>query len=94
MTTRTDVDYDLTRSPRIAEIASPSIEMVMQDYVDTTRVEESTFKAMSHTFLMNASGKEDLGGGTIVAITVAEQDLKLAFQARTTTAQTGTVTTG
>ena len=94
MTTRTDVNYDLSRSPRIAEVAAPSIEMVMQDYVDTTRIEEASFKAMSHTFLMEASGKQDLGGGEFVTITVEERDLKLSFAARTTAAQTGTVTTG
>lgn len=94
MTTRDDVAFDLSRSPRIAQIAAPSIEMIMQDYVDTTRPFESSFEAMSHPFLMSASGKEDLGGGTLVSITVEEQDLKLSFQARTTAAQTGTVTTG
>ncbi len=93
MTTRSDVDYDIARSPRIATVAAPSIEMVMQDYVDTTRPFESSFEAMSQPFLMQASGKEDLGGGTLVAITVEEQDLKLAFEARTTTAQAGTATT-
>lgn len=94
MTTRTDVTYDLRRSPRIAEVASPSVEMLVQDYVDTTRPFESSFEAMSHTFLISASGKDDLGGGKFVDITMSEKDLKLSFEARTTPAETGTVTTG
>lgn len=94
MTTRTDIDYDLSRSPRVAEVMEPSIEVIMQDYVDTTRPFESSFAAMSHPFLMSASGKEDLGGGVTVSITITEEDLKLAFQPRTTSAQAGSVTTG
>lgn len=94
MTTRTDVAYDLRRSPRIAEVASPSVEMLVQDYVDTTRPFESSFEAMSHLFLASAGGKDDLGGGKLVEITMTEEDMKLAFEARTTPAETGTVTTG
>lgn len=93
MTTRTDVTYDLRRSPRIAEVAAPSVEMLVQDYVDTTRPFESSFEAMSHLFLISASGKDSLGGGKSVEITMSEKDLKLSFQARTTAVETGTVTT-
>jgi hypothetical protein len=94
MTTRTDITYDLRRSPRIAEVASPSIELLLQDYVDTTRPFESSFRAMSHPFLASAGGKDDLGGGKLVDITMTEENLKLAFEARTTPAETGQVTTG
>jgi hypothetical protein len=94
MTTRTDISYDLRRSPRIAEVASPSIELLLQDYVDTTRPFESSFRAMSHEFLASASGKDNLGGGKLVDITMTQENLKLAFEARTTPAETGQVTTG
>jgi hypothetical protein len=94
MTTRTDITYDLRRSPRIAEVASPSIELLLQDYVDTTRPFESSFRAMSHTFLASAGGKDDLGGGKLVDITMTQENVKLAFEARTTPAETGQVTTG
>jgi hypothetical protein len=94
MTTRTDIAYDLRRSPRIAEVASPSVELLVQDYVDTTRPFESSFEAMSHEFLISAGGKDDLGGGKLVDITLTEEDLKLSFEARTTAAETGQVTTG
>lgn len=65
----------------------------MQDVVDTVRKLEDAFKGMSFSKLLNASGKEDLGGGVEVGITVALQDAKIAFEARTTPAQTGTVST-
>lgn len=85
--------YDLRRSPRIAEVAAPSVELLVQDYVDTTRPFESSFEAMSHPFLITAGGKDDLGGGKLVDITLSERDLKLSFEARTTAAETGQVTT-
>ena len=94
MTTRTDVTYDIRRSPRVAEIAAPSVEMLVQDYVDTTRPFESSFTAMSQEFFLVATGKDDLGGGKLVDITLTEHDIKLAFEARTTPAETGQVTTG
>jgi hypothetical protein len=93
MVTRNDIDFDLQRSPRIAVVAKASDDLIMQDYVDTIRPFESSFRAMSHPFLAQASGKEDLGGGVLVAITMEEQDLKLAFETEFAAAQVGTVTT-
>ena len=95
MTTRTDVLVDYNPSPRIAEVEAPSTEMTMQDLVDTLRISEEGFhEGLAFAKLVNASGKEDLGGGTSVGITVSLQNTKLSFEARTTPAQTGTVTTG
>lgn len=93
MADRNDITYIQTLSPRVAEIAAPSTEIVMQDYVDTTRNEEERFRSMGFPKLVNASGKEDLGGGVFVAVTVQEQNLQLAFQPRFTPTLTGTVTT-
>ena len=66
--------------------------MIMQDYVDTLRKNEDSFQGMGQPKLIDASGKEDLGGGVFVGITVAAKDTLLAFEARTTPAETGTVT--
>jgi hypothetical protein len=68
--------------------------MIMQDYVDTTRPFESSFEAMSQPFLMSASGKEDLGAGVFVAITITEEDMKLAFEPELIATYIGDVTTG
>ena len=92
MTTRTDVDVEFFSSPRIAEVRAPSTEIIMQDLVDTLRIQEETFQGLVFDKLINASGKEDLGGGVKVGITVAMQNLLLAFAGRTTPAETGTVT--
>lgn len=95
MTTRNDVTVDFDESPRIAEVASPSTEFIMQDIVDTLRkIEDQFMPGMSHEKLLNASGKEDLGGGVSVGITTALQNTQIAFEARTSPAETGTVTTG
>ena len=93
MTTRTDVTVDFRSSPRAAEVAAPSVQMTMQDLVDTLRKLEDQFtEGVSFSKLLNASGKEELGGGVKVGITVALQNLLLAFEGRTTPAQVGTVT--
>lgn len=93
MTTRNDVAIDFRSSPRALEVDAPSVQMTMQDLVDTLRKLEDQFTGgMSFSKLLNASGKEDLGGGVKVGITVALQNLLLAFEGRTTPAQVGTVT--
>lgn len=92
MTTRTDIAMEFNSSPRVIEVDSPSVEMNMQDLVDTLRKQEDTFLGMSFDKLLNASGKQDLGNGVSVGITVALQDTRLAFEGRTTPAETGTVT--
>ena len=95
MTTRNDITIDYTLSPRVARIAAPEVNLSLQDYVDTLRVAESQFQGMSFPFLINASGKEDLGDGVFVGITVQEQNLRLAFESRRTPAiDESIVTTG
>ena len=94
MTERADVALEHSTSPRIAEVAAPSVEFIAQDVVDTLRGDESTFSGISGLKLLNASGKEDLGGGVFVGITASLQDTQVAFEGRTTPAETGTVTTG
>ena len=92
MATRTDIDVEFLSSPRVLEVRSPSTEFVMQDVVDTARKQEDSFQGMAFPHLVDASGKQDLGDSVLVGITVAEQDMQLAFEARTTPAETGTVT--
>ena len=93
MATRSDITVIQRLSPRVAEVAQPSSEVVMQDYVDTLRIEEERFHSMGFERLIDASGKQDLGGGVLVGITVEENNLQLAFEPNTTPAHIGTVTT-
>ena len=92
MTTRADIAVEFNSDPKVIEVESPSTAMVMQDLVDTLRKQEDSFQGMSFEKLLNASGKEDIGGGVSVGITVALQNILLAFAGRTTPAETGTVT--
>ena len=93
MTTRTDVLQDFEEDPRISTVEAPSVEYLMQDVVDTTRKAEDSFQGMSFNKLLDAGGKEDLGGGLTVGITVTLQNNVVEFEARRTPAVEGTVTT-
>lgn len=82
MTVRTDINVDWYSSPRILTIASPSTSISIQDLVDTCRILESDINALDNSHLVNAAGKEDLGGGLSVGITVTLLNAKVAFEAR------------
>jgi len=93
MTVRTDITVDWLTSPRIITVASPSTELLLQDLVDTCRVlEDDLSPGMSQPRLIDAAGKEDLGGGTQVGITAKLNNAQVRFQARTTPVETGTHT--
>ena len=95
MTTRDDVNADYQPSPRVVEVAAPSTELTVQDLVDTLRISEEGFaEGLAFDKLIDAAGKEDLGGGVLVGITANLQDAQVSFEARRTPAETGTVTTG
>ena len=95
MATRNDVNADYQPSPRVVEVAAPSTELTVQDLVDTLRVSEEAFvEGLAFDKLIDAAGKEDLGGGVLVGITANLQDAQVSFEARRTPAETGTVTTG
>jgi len=95
MTTRDDVNADYQPSPRVVEVSAPSTELTVQDLVDTLRISEEGFaEGLAFDKLIDAAGKEDLGGGVLVGITANLQDAQVAFEARRTPAETGTVTTG
>jgi len=82
MTVRSDISVDWYSSPRIITVASPSTEITLQDLVDTIRSIEDDLINTSYDHLLNAAGKDDLGGGVYVGITVTLQNAKLAFEAR------------
>lgn len=95
MTTRDDVNADYQPSPRVIEVAAPSTELTVQDLVDTLRISEEGFaEGLSFDKVIDAAGKEDLGGGVLVGITANLQNAQVSFEARRTPAETGTVTTG
>ena len=94
MATRDDVVVDFNESPRIIQVAAPSTEITLQDLVDTLReIEEAFTLGITHPKLIDAFGKQDLGGGVLVGITGDLQNAQVSFEPRKTPAETGTVTT-
>lgn len=54
----------------------------MQDILDTLRNEEAKTSNMDDLSIVSASGKEPLGAGTYVGLTVALQNATIGFEAR------------
>lgn len=82
MSIRDDVTIDWTGDPRVLTVAAPSVEITIQDIVDTCRNFEDSPEGMFHPRLIDAAGKEFLGGTTYVGITATFQNCVLAFEAR------------
>lgn len=82
MAVRSDFTIDWNVSPRVIIVGAPSVECTMQDLLDTLRWEESQEKAMVYTPIVSASGKEPIGGGTLVGITVSLLNAVIGFEAR------------
>ena len=82
MAVRPDVSVDWRVSPRIITVAAPSTTISIQDIVDTLRGIEDDSEVLIYPHLFDASGKNDLGGGSFVGITLALQNAELAFEAR------------
>ena len=82
MTIRNDITIDWNADPRIVTVDSPSTEITMQDLLDTLRSEESKAPNVDDDSIVDAAGKEDLGGGVYVGLTVTLLNARLAFEAR------------
>lgn len=93
MTTRTDLTVAWELSPRIITVAAPSVELTLQDLVDTLRVlEDDLDEGLAFDHLINTAGKEDLGGGVLVGISATLQNAQIAFEPRVTPDENGTAT--
>lgn len=93
MAFRNDVIVYWAKSPRVIEVQAPSTQISLQDLVDTCRELEQRSENMQYSHLLNAAGKEALGGGVLVGITVELQNAVVAFQPRSGSKTTGTITT-
>ena len=82
MSIRNDITVNWDLSPRIIEVAITSTSLDMQDLVDTIRFLEYDMPNLDMTHLLNCSGKEALGGGILVAITVQLLNAKIKFADR------------
>jgi hypothetical protein len=93
MVVRGDVSFIYSLSPRIMIVDAPSVNISVQDVVDTARDSEDEEINLEDPVLISAAGKEDLGGSVSVGITATYQDAVLAFEARKAWTVAGTVTT-
>ncbi len=83
MTIRSDLSINWVTSPRIITVAAPSTEVTMQDLVDTVRdLEDELNDGLQYEYILDAAGKENLGGGVAVGVTVTLRNARLAFEAR------------
>lgn len=94
MPVRTDIHVLPWYSPRIVLIDAPSQSVTVQDVYDTLRAWEDSENA--HTYeipIIDAGGKEPLGGGVLVGVTATLYNARLMFAARHTVVESGTATT-
>jgi hypothetical protein len=94
MTFRSDITVDWNQSPRLILIAAPSTTLTIQDLHDTLRVlEERPFEGLAYPPIIETAGKESLGSGVNVGLTAKLLNAKVAFAARKTATENGTITT-
>jgi hypothetical protein len=90
MMERNDIHAEFHRSPRIIVVEDPSTELTQQDLVDTLRgVIEPSWDGIDNHHLHKSSGKESLGGGVSVGITVTLEDALVSFEAVNTSTSSG-----
>lgn len=82
MAIRNDLTVDWDADPRIITVDAPSVEITIQDLYDTCKYLEATPGGMDDPVLIDAAGKEDLGGGVSVGLTATLSNALLAFEAR------------
>jgi hypothetical protein len=82
MSFRADITVNWGVSPRIITVASPSVEVTMQDLYDTLRTLEAQQVATDDPPIVSGAGKENLGGGVKVGLTITLLNARLAFEAR------------
>jgi len=82
MAIRGDILVDWSVSPRIIEVAAPSVLLKCQDLHDTLRSLASQMEAMDEDEIVDSSGKEALGAGLAVGLTIKLLNAKVRFQAR------------
>lgn len=92
MAIRSDMAIDWQTDPRLITVADTSDELSIQDQVDTLRDAEDKPENEVYEYLIDAAGKEDLGGGVLVGITSSMNNAQIAFAARTASISAGSVT--
>lgn len=82
MTVRNDIVCDFSTSPRILTISASSTTVDAWDLYETLRHFEETEEGILYSPLVQVAGKQDLGGGLMVGLTVTLLNAKIKFEAR------------
>jgi len=80
MAIRSDISIEWSVSPRIVEVAAPSTSLTIQDLYDTLR--SLGVEAIDEPEIIDGSGKESLGTGVLVGLTVKLLNAKVKFEDR------------
>jgi len=70
-------------SPRIMEVLTAK-DITVQQIIDACREWEDTVVGLSYPYLIDAAGKEELGGGVTVGITATLKNTQIMFTTRST----------
>ena len=92
MAVRDDIYVIESVSPRLIVVKYPSTEITVQDLLDTLRNWEADIMNLDADKIVQAAGKDDLGGGIKVGITITLLNAKLMFETRAAPITTGTTT--
>ncbi len=79
-------------SPKIVRVNLPDTELTLQSLVNLCRDWEESPEGVVYPKIITASGKENLGGGVSVGITVQLQNAQVMFEGRPTSIDAGAVT--
>ena len=83
MAINSSLSINYNTSPRLVNVASPEVELTCQDLYDTLQYLQAGLGGMDEPPIVLASGKEELGGGVRVGLTVTLLDALVQFDART-----------
>lgn len=79
-------------SPRIVKVDAPDVAISIQELYNKIRSWEDDNTHEDDDSLIDAAGKENLGGGVTVGITAELKNAQVAFEARTTSISSGLCT--
>ena len=82
MAIRNDLTINWDLSPRIILVAAPSTEITIQDLYDTVRNISSSIDGIDEPEIIDGAGKENLGGGILVGLTITLINAKIKFADR------------
>ena len=82
MAVRDDLTINWGVSPRIIEVAAPSVELKVQDLYDTIRNKAASIEGMDEPEIIDGSGKEILSATELVGLTVKLFNAKVKFEDR------------